>query len=174
MRATADEINLLLREATRAASRLSEASGISVEYADVLDALVDVLKLESQADLLDDEHSAEAIVEQLLSYDFKKLHPNLMGEVFLDHSILPEQVTQRLVEVTVKAHGQVWRIYQNDADPFPSNPHAHNVQSGLKLNLTNGELFLRRKKQPKKVSAKDLRFINNEIAKAFGRRAKRK
>lgn len=174
MRYTADQINRLLRQATTAASRLSEASGTLVEYADVLDALVDVFKLESQIDLLDEELNAEAIVKDLSSYNFKKLHPTLIGEVVLQHSILPEQVAQRLVEITVKAHGQVWRIYQNDADPFPSNPHAHNVQSGLKLNLNNGELFFGKKKQPKKVSGKDLRFINAEIAKAVGRRAKRR
>jgi hypothetical protein len=173
MRDVADQINELLREATRAADILSEMSGTSVEYADVLDALVDVLELQSQTELLGDGLNAEAIAKQLSTYDFNRLHPKLIGEVFLDHSILPERVAQRLVEVTVKAHGQVWRIHQNDADPFPSNPHAHNLQTGLKLNLETGELFLGRKKQQERISAKDLRFINDEIARKFGRRATR-
>ena len=64
MKATDDQINGLLREVAKAANKLSEASGASIECSEVLDALVDVLKLESQIDLLDNDRNAAAIVEQ--------------------------------------------------------------------------------------------------------------
>ena len=61
----------------------------------------------------------------------------------LDYSLIPDRTMRRLDEVTVKRDGQIWRIHKNDADPFPSNPHAHNVESGLKLDLRNGDLYFR-------------------------------
>ena len=138
MRDASDQINELLREVTRAADILSEMSGTSVEYADVFDALVDVLELQSQTELLGDGLNAGAIAKHLSNYNFKRLHPRLIGEVFLDHSILPEQVAQRLVEVTVKAHGQVWRIHQNDADPAWSK-----ISNALKSSGFRSRNFLR-------------------------------
>lgn len=157
-----DQINHILREATSGADRLSDARGELVEYRDVLDALVDVMKLDGQPDLLERSLTAESIEHLLKDYDFNKLHPVLLCEVVLDHSILPAQTARRLIEVTVKTKGEVWRIHKNDADPFPSNPHAHNLETGLKLDMKTGELYRRTEKQDYKVSKKDLKFINSE------------
>ena len=44
-------------------------------------------------------------------------------------------------KVTVKNRGQVWRLHQNDADHFPSHPHAHNIELCLKLDLRTGGLY---------------------------------
>jgi hypothetical protein len=47
--------------------------------------------------------------------------------------------------VDCKVSGEIWRIYKNDPDPFPSNPHAHCIGGeryiGCKLHLGTGELF---------------------------------
>ena len=75
-------------------------------------------------------------------------------EIELDKSPIPDGCIRRLDEVQVKRDGQIWRIYKNDGDPFPSNPHAHNVESGLKLDLSNGKLFYRRKDTGKKLLKK--------------------
>jgi hypothetical protein len=43
--------------------------------------------------------------------------------------------------------GEVWRVHKNDADPFPSRPHAHCIGGakrfiGCKLHLGTAELYL--------------------------------
>jgi len=83
----------------------------------------------------------------------------LLGEVELDTSPIPDRCIRELREATIRKDGCVWRIHKNDADPFPSNPHAHNVESGLKLNLETGELYLRANPTGKSVSKKDLAAI---------------
>jgi len=41
----------------------------------------------------------------------------------------------------VKADGIIWVLHKYDLDPFPSNPHAHNIKNGLKLHLGNGQIY---------------------------------
>jgi hypothetical protein len=66
----------------------------------------------------------------------------ILLEIDLGYSPIPDGCMRRLDEVSVKRDGHVWRIHRNDADPFPSHLHAHNVESGLKLDLTTGNLYL--------------------------------
>lgn len=77
-------------------------------------------------------------------------------EIELDHSPIPDGCLRRLVEATYKKDGQIWRVHKNDADPFPSSPHAHNLESGLVLDLSSGRLYLGRQDTGKAVSRKDL------------------
>jgi hypothetical protein len=51
-----------------------------------------------------------------------------------------------VMEKDYRVRGEVWRVHKADADPFPSNPHAHCVGGadrfiGLKLHLGTGELY---------------------------------
>lgn len=89
----------------------------------------------------------------------------MIEEVELDHSPIPSQCRRRLDEVTIKRDGQIWRIHKNDSDPFPSNPHAHNVESGLKLDLTNGKLYYKNTDTGKSISKKDLLAIRDKMTK---------
>lgn len=89
----------------------------------------------------------------------------LLGEVEFPESPIPSRCRRRIDEKTIKRDGCIWRIYKNDADPFPSNPHAHNVESGLKLDLSNGRLFFKRTDTGKSISRKDLLFIRSELEK---------
>lgn len=77
-------------------------------------------------------------------------------EIELDYSPIPDGCLRRLVEATYKKDGQIWRIHKNDVDPFPSSPHAHNVESGLVLDLSSGKLYFGRRDTGKSVSRKDL------------------
>ena len=56
-----------------------------------------------------------------------------------------------ILEEDFKVGGDVWRVHNNDADPFPSIPHAHFVGGtkrfiGCTLHLGTAELF--RKREP--------------------------
>jgi hypothetical protein len=51
-----------------------------------------------------------------------------------------------ILEEDYKVSGDIWRVHLNDADPFPSKPHAHCVGGtkrfvGMKLHLGTGQLF---------------------------------
>src|SRR5260221_7816247 len=53
------------------------------------------------------------------------------------------------LEEDFKVAGDIWRVHKNDADPFPSIPHAHCVGGkqryvGCTLHLGTGELFRKR------------------------------
>ncbi|HOT73346.1 MAG TPA: hypothetical protein PLX18_08290 [Anaerohalosphaeraceae bacterium] len=87
----------------------------------------------------------------------------MIEEVELDHSPIPSGCRRRLDEVTIRRDGQVWRIYKNDSDPFPSNPHAHNIESGLKLDLSNGRLYYRNTDTGKSISKRDLLAIRAQM-----------
>jgi len=86
----------------------------------------------------------------------------LLTEIEFEKSPIPDGTFRRLDEATIKRDGCVWRIHRNDNDPFPSNPHAHNTESGLKLDLSSGCLFFQRKFTGKKVSRKDLEYIRTQ------------
>jgi hypothetical protein len=62
-------------------------------------------------------------------------------EIDLGYSPIPDKCRRRLDEVTIKRDGHIWRIHKTDPDAFPSKPHAINIESGLKLDLSTGNLF---------------------------------
>jgi hypothetical protein len=45
----------------------------------------------------------------------------------------------------VRLKGEIWRLYRYDADPFPSNPHAHSFRQNVKLHLGNGDYYRARR-----------------------------
>jgi hypothetical protein len=49
-----------------------------------------------------------------------------------------------------------------EGQPFPSNPHAHNLESRLRLHLGTGELFDKRR-VVEKISRKDLLDIRKRL-----------
>ena len=66
-----------------------------------------------------------------------------IAEVELDEPLVFKGMFEWKADVKIK--GQRWRIHKTDADPFPSDPHAHNYDQNLKLHLGTGELYRGRK-----------------------------
>lgn len=66
-----------------------------------------------------------------------------IAEVELDEPLIFKGMFEWKVDVKMK--GQRWRVYQNDADPFPSDPHAHNLDQLVKLHFGTGGLYRGRK-----------------------------
>lgn len=156
-------INALVSEGQEAARVLAERSGLPLEFAHIQSALVEVLGLKEAIDLLSYRMKRREIVAHLANFDFRKFFPELLAEVELENSIIPEDVPRSLIEQTVRCNGEVWRIHRNDADPFPSNPHGHNLESHYKLHLGMGELFLRRRNVGK-IYRKHLLAIRNQLS----------
>ena len=82
----------------------------------------------------------------------KPQDPQILGENddYIDLTVgLLQQVSadgRMLIQKDYRVSGEVWRVYKNDPDPFPSRPHAHCVGGadrfiGLKLHLGTAQLF---------------------------------
>jgi len=97
-----------------------------------------------------DELAATTLTRQdikkhlLDSLVYRQLIEFIPQAVRLDESILPQPDQIAVLDEKVRIKGEIWLIHRYDADPFPSNPHAHHAGTGLKLHLGNGRLYRKR------------------------------
>ena len=72
-------------------------------------------------------------------------------DIRFDQMMFCDASGRLFIEKDYKVGGEIWRVHKGDADPFPSRPHAHCVESnrnaGLKLHLGTRELFRRAEPQ---------------------------
>ncbi|WP_154715109.1 hypothetical protein [Neptuniibacter caesariensis] len=161
MQDPSDWINQYIKDSGEAIQKLSTDS-LRVTSEDIQNALVEVLDLNCSTDLLYMDLPAEKIIKLLSSFDFSRFDPEFICEVALDESIIPEHIPISLTEQTIRTKGEVWRIHKNDADPFPSNPHAHNYPKNLVAHLGNGDLY-RKREVLGKLKKKDLVNLRDHI-----------
>ncbi len=144
---TSDDVEQQLLEYITAATRvrpiLSQLHGLDLRAIDIQEALCSVLGIAgtNSMDLLNQKLTEDSIIRLLRNFDFRRYHPEVIGGFVLDDGIVPEGTRRLLSEQTVKVRGEVWRVYKSDADPWPSNPHAHNYETGTKLDLGTGDLY---------------------------------
>lgn len=145
---------------------LSQYQGSEISKSDIQTALAEKLAIADKdiVDLIHKELTAEKIVELLKSFNFAKYHPEIIAEIELEESILPARMPKLITEQTVKVKGEIWQVHKNDADPFPSTPHAHNYASGVSLHLGTGELFKNRESAGQ-ISCKNLKTIRGKLVK---------
>jgi len=124
-----------------ASNSISRVRGKVITRGDVENGLVSVLGLDEIFDLLDRDIDGSEIISLRADCDFDRLRPEILCEIDLDGSIIPVGVPVRLTEAEVKLKGEKWTVHRYDADPFPSNPHAHCYAQRLKLHLGNGSLY---------------------------------
>lgn len=132
-----------------------ELSAHGLPNIDIQATLMDALELERAEDLLSHEWTPAAIVAIVQDYDRRVPRSTVLGTIYLEATILPVGIPKKLEEARIKACGEVWEIHKHDADPFPSNPHAHNLETGYKLCLSTGKLY-KKTKEVDSISKKDL------------------
>jgi hypothetical protein len=120
---------------------LSAAREEAILSGDLQKALVAVLGLDEISDLLDRDIDSAQIIMLLNDWDFVQLRYKMLCEIVLSETIIPTGIPLYLTEAEVKMKGEKWTVNKYDADPFPSNPHAHNYAQNLKLHLGNGDLY---------------------------------
>ena len=152
-----------IRESDKAMMELNKTSDNEISAYDIQKALADELSLDDEFELLGKELTSEQIFNILSNYDFKKYKPIKLLEVHVEDTILPDVIELRLVEAQFKHLGEIWVVHKNDADPFPSNPHAHCYEKGLKLHLGNGKLYLGAK-HVSKVSKKKFIALRSKMS----------
>ncbi len=111
----------------------------------LIKALTEATNKELQ-DLALEDWDNDKIINAVKNTKFLSELSVIEEEVFLDETIIPDKVIRGIGEERVKFKGEKWVVHKNDADPFPSKPHAHNYESGLKLHLGNGDLYSGTKK----------------------------
>lgn len=159
------EIEELIQLFESLSFRISALKGKEIKVSDIEDALFILLSDEKdfkwRGSLWDIEISEEQAFNLLSDFDFLTL--NRFIETDID--VIPDHLRiQR--KARIKSGGLNWIIHLYDKDPFPSNPHAHLLDSNIKLDLSNGNCYCRRKFEYK-ISHKSLIEIREKAAKVF-------
>ncbi len=84
------------------------------------------------------------LVKLIKLHGYVSKEPFIIKRVALEGSVIPEDVPIYLKKKKYKVKGEVWDVHKNDADPFPSSPHAHNYDQNLVMHLGNGKLYRKR------------------------------
>lgn len=124
----------------RLAAELSTLLSRKISDRDVMDALylihADNAEMDWIGDVWDLDISYEEARTELLEFDFNMLLNLVEVE---EERIPPSFVTKK--KARFKHKGTVWVIHRYDADPFPSLPHAHNMELNHKLDLSTGKCY---------------------------------
>jgi hypothetical protein len=153
-------INEWSRIENEVAKHLAEIHGIEIGQLNIQGAVMSVCHYDDPFDILGRDWTTDSLLEIVKDVNFKEWCKTEI--ISLDHSIIPQGVPRRLDEEIIKYHGEVWKIYKYDPDPFPSLPHAHCPYEGIKMDLKNGDLY---KKQDciGRIPKKDLIEFRNKV-----------
>lgn len=142
--------------------RINDELSVNINSLELLIALVEQTdKSVNELALL--ELTYEDVKSFYINSDRFKSLPKVIAKFSLDYSIIPDGTEQAIFEEQVRHKGEIWIVHKNDKDPHPSNPHAHNYESNLKLHLGNGDLYLKNKIVGK-IKKKHLVEVRNKIA----------
>ena len=149
----------------RIANDLSKAHNRKINTEDVSNALILVLtdkeNLEWSGWIEDVDLTYEDEWKLLSDFDFNTLKQQVES---LD-TIFPVWCLFQF-RARFKVNGLIWIIHKYDADPFPSNPHAHELTHNIKLDLSNGRCY-RVRKPIYTIKKKDLLEIRQNAKKVY-------
>lgn len=97
--------------------------------------------------------SYKEAVNTLKLFDFN----TVLYPIETELDLIPKDLLMNF-KVRVKSKGLIWVIHKYDEDPFPSNPHAHLMESRIKMDLSTGKCY-ENKKYQMSVKRKDLLAI---------------
>lgn len=147
------------------AKRLSRERNLDIRSEDVLGALFMLWEneknLEWIPDVVDLELDADGTYTVLMDFNFA----GFKNDIVTEYELI-EDIRLYEIKVLIKSSGVVWKIHLNDPDPFPSDPHAHQLDNNIKLDLGNGECF-RKRKYLKTIPRKELLKIREQVVVRF-------
>ncbi|WP_298529541.1 hypothetical protein [uncultured Christiangramia sp.] len=145
-------------------NEFSELKNQNIKREDIFDALYIIYQnkfnWEHPSEFWSLEVNIEEAREELLDFDFNIL----FNKIEMDSNIIPRDLRVDY-KVRIKNKG-IWIIHKYDKDPFPSIPHAHLIDSNIKLDLSNGDCY-RKTKKVFTIRKKDLIRIRKEAEKNF-------
>jgi hypothetical protein len=84
-------------------------------------------------ELVCSEWTSEKIIQTIKNTEIIKGLPEIAEEITLKETVIPSNVIRDINEEQIKFKGEKWVVHKNDVDPYPSDPHAHNYEVGLKV-----------------------------------------
>ena len=154
-----------LVESDKAIGVLTKLKGVEITSSDFQQLLGEKLGYVSTESQYVASHDLTADQMVGLLQDASFIKPVIIGEVSFKDTIIPQGVPRSLNEQKVKSKGEIWYIHKYDADPFPSNPHAHNDATGYKVHLGTGELFDAKNNPVKQsIRKKDLLALRAQVS----------
>lgn len=108
--------------------------------------------------------SSNELVRLIQEFGYISKGPKIIKRVVSDDSLIPDDIPVFLTKKKYKVKGEVWDVHQDDVDPFPSSPHAHNYDQNLVMHLGNGKLYRKRDcigKAKKKAFLKLRELVDN-------------
>ncbi|WP_312078237.1 hypothetical protein [Chryseobacterium sp.] len=126
----------------------------------IMSSYMDRFELKSSLEIYDISLSNFDIDFAIDNYDF-----NQITNEFLFEFEIPVDLEELQTKVKIKTKGKVFIIHKNDVDPFPSNPHAHWLDTNLKVDLSNGKCYQVKKHlfTLKNKELLDLRYKANQL-----------
>jgi len=134
------KISKLWNESPLHCAYFEEKTSKRIPPEDLIVALMEATGKDFQ-ELALDEWTSEKILSAVKNTAWLSKFPAIQEEIILEESIIPSEVIRGINEEQVKFRGEKWIVHKSDVDPFPSQPHAHNYEVGLKLHLGNGGLY---------------------------------
>ncbi|MGZ8935686.1 MAG: hypothetical protein ACXW04_12385 [Methylobacter sp.] len=134
------KIRMLWSQLPEYCAHIERAHSFRITELDLLLALKEATGKELK-ELALQEWSDKSIANTIIDTKIAKTLPMVAEEVVVMESVIPLDVIRNINEEHVKFKGEKWVVHKNDPDPFPSDPHAHNYEAGLKLHLGNVELY---------------------------------
>lgn len=120
-------------------SRVNHHRGLDITLGDLLTVLAlyetSLQDIRHPAYIYDFDTTPEYVENLLMTFDFE-----LVRNV-IEHETSISRASRFQTKIRVKSRGDIWILHQNDADPFPSKPHAHHFDENLKLDLSDGRLY---------------------------------
>lgn len=106
-----------------------------------------------------DEYETMPMEHSLVLVNKLETGPNRILEDGDCVTVTPNRIR---AEQRVKVNNRIWTIHAHDDDPFPSSPHAHNYEAGLKLDLRSGDVY-ERAKRVSRLSKKEMLRIKSGV-----------
>ena len=148
-------LNYYLHESGLVVTLIHEKHGLEVNPEKLWQILIDHFNcFDNPADIIFKKLDSHAIYK-IIASDYLSYLTSLFS-ISINHTVIPEDsLNDNIIKGVVKFRGEIWEIHKGDLDLFPSNPHAHNYESGFKLHLGTGDLYKMRK-LVNKIKKKDL------------------
>ena len=121
----------------------------------------DKYDLEWPGDLWDIEINYDDAKRLLTEFDFNVI----MNTIEVQSEIIPKDLLIQF-KVRIKSKGLIWIIHKNDKDPFPSKPHAHELDNNIKIDLSNGNCY-KKKQLMYTLRKRDLLMIREKADKIY-------
>ncbi len=160
---TAKEENLLAyRKAESEAEGLLIAAGIYFGRPTIWEILVEYFeRYDTPTDILCEGLGGEGIFSVVSEYYDRNGWPVAVLDIAVP--VYAEELAKGKIEkAQIKINGTVWVAHRSDKDTFPSDPHVHDYDNNVKLDLGTGMIF-RGRKPYKRMAKKELLALRGEI-----------